>query len=194
MKRALPPPSLPRVSEVLQAPAQPLSPPRAGVSGRGVAAAEAQRLWDSTRVNPGCLGGGVPGRERAPVARGGCGWRRQEAAGQCRDLELSGAECGRGAKEGVGSWRELEWKGMEESRWLLGLSRARLCESALVRKPGPSVPVMALRLAAQTLFVLRTDLYLNCSLRCRGGWKGVTRWRGGGRPRAGLELTGTEPR
>lgn len=63
-----------------------------------------------------------------------------------------------------------------------------------LRKPGPSVPVMALRLAAQALFVLRTDLYLNCSLRCRGGWEGVTRWRGGGRPRAGLELTGTEPR
>lgn len=73
------------------------------------------------------------------------------------------------------------------------LSRGSACLHSL-RKPGPSVPVMALRLAAQALFVLRTDLYLNCSLRCRGGWEGVTRWRGGGRPRAGLKLTGTEPR
>lgn len=72
-------------------------------------------------------------------------------------------------------------------------SRGSACLHSL-RKPGPSVPVMALRLAAQALFVPRTDLYLNCSLRCRGGWEGVTRWRGGGRPRAGLKLTGTEPR
>lgn len=86
-------------------------------------------------------------------------------------------------------------EGSEESLRLSGLSRAGLsaCLHSL-RKPGPSVPVMALRLGAQALFVLRTDLYLNCSLRCRGGWEGGPRWRGGGRPRAGLELTGPEPR
>lgn len=44
MKRALPPPSFPRVSEVLQAPAQALPPPQTGVLGPGVAAEEAQRL------------------------------------------------------------------------------------------------------------------------------------------------------
>lgn len=41
---SLSPPSLPRVSEVLQAPAQPLPFPRAGVLGPDVAAAEAQSL------------------------------------------------------------------------------------------------------------------------------------------------------
>lgn len=48
-----------------------------------------------------------------------------------------------------------------------------------------SVPVMALRLA-EVLFVSRTDLYLNCSLRWRGG--PVTRWRSGGRPGLGRTL------
>lgn len=41
---SLSPPSLPRVSEVLQAPAQPLPFPRAGVLSPDVAAAEAQSL------------------------------------------------------------------------------------------------------------------------------------------------------
>lgn len=114
---------------------------------------------------------------------------------------LGGVEGGHGTKEGVGSWKGPEGRGV--SKWWQGARSLRgswgcpepgsACLHSL-RKPGPSVPVMALRLAAQALFVLRTDLYLNCSLRCRGGWEGVTRWRGGGRPRAGLELTGTEPR
>lgn len=120
MKRALPPPSLPRVSEVLQAPAQPLPPPRAGVLGPGVAAAEAQRLWDSTWVSPGCLGGGVAGETAGSRGKGRLRTEETGGCSQWRDLELSGAECGRGAKEGVGSWRGPEgrrvsgwWKGTE---------------------------------------------------------------------------------
>lgn len=120
-----------------------------------------------------------------------------EEEGDCRPGETWGLKVGAALGKGWGARVDSRgtgcWKGARSlcSSWSCPEQGSlRVC----TRKPGPLVPVMALRLAAQALFVLRTDLYLNCSLRCRGGWEGVTRWRGGGRPRAGLELTGLEPR
>lgn len=91
MKRALSPPSLPRVSEVLLAPAQPLSPPPGRCLGPwsgGCGSPEAPGLdlgepWLPIRS---CwpeigVGGSVPGGGGSR-GRSDHGWRRQEAAGQ----------------------------------------------------------------------------------------------------------------
>lgn len=155
-------------------------------------------------MSPGCLSGpagrgwglGVACGEMAVPEEGVTadgGGRRLQANGETWGLKV-GAALGQGWGARVDSRGMGWWKGARSLCGSWGCPEPGSACLHSLRKPGPSVPVMALRLAAQALFVLRTDLYLNCSLRCRGGWEGVTRWRGGGRPRAGLKLTGTEPR
>lgn len=155
------------------------------------------------------VAGGTEGCRRVGgcLGKGGCGWCGQVTTG---DLERNGqgqrvegvvgsegrwggdsrSKVGEGAR---GSWRgeprlparppaRRTWEDLRSQSLLVCTRRS---------KRGPSVPVMALRLA-EALFVLRADLYLNCSLRWRGGLG--SKVEGWGPSRAGPELSGPEPR